>query len=208
MKKFLLLFPVLLLCACVGGARNTAPASVYDFGLPIAQLSMGGNWSRMAIEVKSPAWFDSLNVDYRLAYDDPLKQREYAGSRWAAAPGVLLSQRLRQQLGAASATGNTAVDCLLRVELQEFSQIFDLPQKSRGVLLGKVTLIDAKRQMVAERSVVIEKSAATPDAQGGVNALVSASTELGQQLGDWLVGLPGRENSNICGSMRSASAKP
>lgn len=189
MRNVYVLLTALLLSACVGGARNTSPSAIYDFGLPAARLVADGSWSRLALEVRSPPWFDSLNVDYRLAYEDPLKQREYAGSRWAGAPGILLAQRLRQQLGTASVTGNTLSDCLLRVELQEFSQVFDSPQRSRGVLQGSVSLSDVKRQLVAERQLVIEKPAATPDAQGGIDALVAASSELGQQIADWLSGL-------------------
>ncbi len=207
MKKLLFLLPTLLLSACVGGVRNTTPASVYDFGPPAVQLSTVGNWSRIVVEVKSPAWFDSLNVDYRLAYDNPLKPREYATSRWVASPGVLLAQRLRQQLGTASASMNIALGCVLRVDLQEFSQVFDAPQKSRGVLSGSASLMDAKRQMVAERPVTIEKSASSPDAQGGVNALVSASTQLGQQLSDWLISLDKNNMLKTCRSISTTAAK-
>lgn len=194
MKRILLMI-VCLLSACSGVVRNTPPVAVYDFGLPAARLVADGTWSRLALEVRSPTWFESLNVDYRLAYDEPLKQREYVGSRWAGAPGVMLAQRLRQQIGAANISGNTATDCLLRVELQEFSQIFDTPQQSRALLQAHVSLIDAKRQVLAQRPVVIEKPATTADANGGVNALVAASTELGQQLTDWL----GRLDKNELG---------
>ena len=186
MKRFFLLMTACLLSACSGVIRNAPPVAVYDFGLPAARLVADGTWSKLALEVKSPAWFDSLNIDYRLAYDEPLKQREYIGSRWAGAPGVLLALRLRQQLGVANAAGNTASDCLLRIELQEFSQIFDTPQQSRALLQGQVSLIDIKRQVLAEHPVIIEKPATTADANGGVNALVAASTELGQQLADWM----------------------
>ena len=203
MKRIVLLMTVCLLSSCSGVVRNTPPVAVYDFGLPAARLVTDGSWSRLALEVRSPAWFESLNVDYRLAYDEPLKQREYVGSRWAGAPGVLLVQRLRQQIGAVNATGNTLTDCLLRVELQEFSQIFDTLQQSRALLQGNVSLIDAKRQVLVERTVVIEKPAATADANGGVNALVAASSELGQQLTDWL----GRLDKAILGNCRSTQIK-
>jgi cholesterol transport system auxiliary component len=200
MNKILILLAASLLSACVGGARNEPPALVYDFGLPAKQLVDEGTWSRLALEVRSPPWIDTRNIDYRLAYEEPLKKREYAGSRWASSPGLLLAQQLRQQLGAVSAGGNAAADCLLRVELQEFSQVFDAPQKSRAVLQANVSLIDTRRQLVAQRQVAIEHQAATPDAHGGVNALVKASAELGQQLADWLASL---DKSNTLKSCRS-----
>jgi len=198
MKRVVIVLLAALLGACVGSVRNGPTAAVYDFGSPATRLVADGKWSRLALDVKSPPWFDSLYIDYRLAYDDPLKQREYSGSRWAGAPDALLAQRLLQQLGIVNASGNTAVDCLLRVELLAFSQIFDSPQQSRGVLQASVSLIDPKRQVIAERQMIIEKPAATPDAHGGVMALVSASGELSQQLASWLADLDKNDTLKSC----------
>ena len=189
MKRGFVLLAALLLSACVGGAGNSVPSVTYDFGLPVARLAVGGTWPGLSLEVRSPSWFDSTNVDYRLAYADPLTRRQYVGSRWAGAPAQLIAQRLRQQLGVLSATANSATDCLIRVELQEFSQVFDSPQSSRGVLTASVSLIDGKRRVVAERLAVIDKPALGADASGGVQALVAASTEFGRLLSDWLLEL-------------------
>ena len=125
MKKLSILLACFLLAACAGGPRNAPPAEVYDFGLPAPPLAKDGGWSKLALEVRAPYWFDSLSIEYRLLYDDPLKLRSYAGSRWAGAPGLLLAQRLRQQLGFLGGSGRTAVSCVLRLDLQEFSQVFD-----------------------------------------------------------------------------------
>jgi len=187
MKRILIILAVITASLLTGCA--SAPGSrvvVYDFGLPAARLSDEDRWSRLALEVKAPAWFDSLNVDYRLAYEDSLKQREYSGSRWAANPGVLIAQYLRQQLGTASINSSLTADCLLRVELQEFSQVFDSPQQSRGLLQASVTLSSAKRQLLAERQLIVEKPAASADASGGVKALVGTVSDLGLQLSEWL----------------------
>ena len=168
------LLGVSLLAGCAVSPGNGRSVGVYDFGLPVVRSGgADAEWPRVALEVVSPPWFDLLNVDYRLAYDDPLKQREYSGSRWAGAPGLLLSQHLRQRLGMASATGNAAAECLLRFELQEFSQVFDSPTQSRGVLQGSASLIDARKQRIAGKRFSIEKPAASQDARGGVDALVA-----------------------------------
>jgi cholesterol transport system auxiliary component len=174
-----------LLSACGSAPRSTV--TVYDFGLPAARLAGADGWSRLALDIKAPAGFDALNVDYRLAYDDPLKQRDYASSRWAANPSVLLAQLLRQQLGT-SANGGAAVDCLLKIELQAFSQVFVSPQQSHALLQANVSLVH-KRQLLAERLFVIEQAAASADANGGVRALVAAGSGLGQQLSAWLTTL-------------------
>ena len=182
MKQILIV--LLLLGGCAVGARNSPPLAVYDFGLPAARLPAAENWPRVALEVRSPAWFDSLNIDYRLAYDNPLKQREYADSRWAGAPGVLLAQRLRQQLGTVNDNGSSA--CLLRVELQEFSQVFASPQQSQALIQANVQLFDARRQLLVVRQLTVERPASSGDAAGGVAALVDASNDFGVQLARWL----------------------
>ena len=179
-----ILIVLLLLGGCAVGARNSPPLTVYDFGLPAARLPAAENWPRVALDVRSPAWFDSLNIDYRLAYDNPLKQREYADSRWAGAPGVLLAQRLRQQLGTVNDNGSSA--CLLRVELQEFSQVFASPQQSQAVIQANVQLFDARRQLLVARQLTVERPAASSDAAGGVAALVEASNDFGVQLAAWI----------------------
>jgi ABC-type uncharacterized transport system auxiliary subunit len=182
MKQVLIV--LLLLGGCAVGARNSPPLAVYDFGLPAARLPAAENWPRVALEVRSPAWFDSLNIDYRLAYDNPLKQREYADSRWAGAPGVLLAQRLRQQLGTVNDNGSSA--CLLRVELQEFSQVFASPQQSQALIQANVQLFDARRQLLVVRQLTVERPASSGAAAGGVAALVDASNDFGVQLARWL----------------------
>ena len=182
-----ILIVLLLLGGCAGDARNTPSAVVYDFGLPATRSPTAELWPRLALDVRSPAWFDSLNIDYRLAYDDPLKLREYAHSRWAGPPGVLLAQRLRQQLGTVNDGGSSA--CLLRIELQEFSQFFASPQQSRALVQASVQLFDARRQLLAAWQLAIETPAASADAPGGVKALVSASSDFGVQLASWLAGV-------------------
>lgn len=196
MKKYLVLPALLMLAACAVGARNGVPPSVYDFGMPAARLAGDGPWPGLALEIKAPQWLDAPGVGYRLAYEDPFKLRDYGGSHWAGAPALLLGQRLRQQLGVAS--GSMAAGCLLRFELQEFSQVFDSPQQSRGILQGSVSLLDDRRQLLAERVVAITQPAATPDARGGVAALVAAGNELGKQLSDWLAGLGRDGRLKVC----------
>ena len=184
-----ILIVLLLLGGCAVGARNSPPLTVYDFGLPAARLPAAESWPRLALDVRSPAWFDSLNIDYRLAYDNPLKQREYADSRWAGAPGVLLAQRLRQQLGTVNDSGSSA--CLLRVELLEFSQVFASPQQSQALIQANVQLFDARRQLLVARQLTVERPAASSDAAGGVAALVDASNDFGRQLAGWLASVDG-----------------
>jgi ABC-type uncharacterized transport system auxiliary subunit len=190
MKRTVLLFATLLLAACATGGRDRPPAGVYDFGPPAGALGADARWSRLIVEVRAPHWFDSLTIEYRLAYDNPRQLREYASSRWAGPPARLLGLRLRQLLGARGAGGDGEPGCLLRIDLQEFAQVFDTPRTSRGVLHARVDLLDARRQRLAGQVFAVEQAAATADAAGGVAALAAAGDTLGRQLADWLAGLP------------------
>ena len=82
--------------------------------------------------------------------------------------------------------GTAAAGCLLRVELQSFTQVFATPQQSHGRLQAVVMLVDGRRQLLAERTFAVEEEAATPDAQGAVRALSAAGSVFGQQLAQWL----------------------
>ena len=157
--------------------------------------------------MRTPPWFESTGVDYRLAYDDPFKRHEYTASRWSANPGVLLAQRLRQQLGLADAASGAAVVCRLRIELQEFSQIFDSPLRSRGVIQAHAMLVDAGRRRIADRQFAVERAALTPDARGGVGALVEAGDELGQQLATWLHDLDGASRTSLCRPLETKAGR-
>jgi cholesterol transport system auxiliary component len=178
-------------CLTTGKRGNAAAMTVYDFGLPaVSTVKAGG----MALEVRLPAVFDGLGIDYRLAYRDGGEVREYSRSRWAMPPGQLLQLRLQQALGVV-APGQMRTRCLLRVEFAEFSQVFAAPDNSRAVLQGRAFLLDAERSRIGEFPFLIEVAAATPDASGGVQALRTGVDELAVNLGAWL---PGR--STRCGT--------
>ncbi|MEO8410066.1 MAG: ABC-type transport auxiliary lipoprotein family protein [Propionivibrio sp.] len=186
------------LAGCAVGGKTGPAVTVYDFGLPAAPLSADRAWSLLALEVDAPNWAKAPNVDYRLAYDEALELRQYAYSRWAGAPGDLLARHLRQQLGAVAASANVAWNCRLTVDLQEFSQVFDTPEQSRGVVQAMVHLVDAQRQLLAEKKMRVATPAPTPDAEGGVHALLAASTGMGQQIADWLATLPDDDRLRSC----------
>ncbi len=202
MKKRLLFLLTVLLAGCATGSRNAVPPNVYDFGQPEllitgeAKATIGG---RIALDVWAVPWIDTTHIDYRLDYDNPLKRRQYADSRWVASPRTLMAQQLRRQFGFVGVNGGIAVNCLLRVELYEFSQVFRSVQDSRGVLHGQFSLIDGKRRAVAVRPVNIEVAAAAANAQEGVRALVQTGLEMGQELAAWMNQLEKNNGLGSCG---------
>ncbi len=186
--KPVLLIALAMLAGCAGTPRSGAIVSVYDFGPPAATPSdtTANSGRQMALEVRAAPWLDAPSITYRLAYDEPLKRRQYAESRWASPPAALLAQHLLQKTGLVNANGGAETSCVTRLSLQEFSQMFETPHISHAIVQGRVDVVDGKRRIVATQHLRVQAQAASGDASGGVSALVAASGEVAVQLRDWL----------------------
>jgi cholesterol transport system auxiliary component len=199
MKKFLVL-AILTLAGCVT-ARTQIPAAVYDFGqqrLATASDSEApGNGrlkaSLLVADATAPAWLDSTAIHYRLAYHDLAQSYAYASNRWAASPAVLLTQRIRSRIagisdeGVVSAADGARTDYTLRLELEEFTQVFDTIDRSRAIVKLRASLIETgSRSLLAQRSFDIERTAPTANAAGAVRALTEAGDKLIGNLIAWL----------------------
>ena len=193
------LLPALAL-ACFTGcsalpSAPVRPAAVYDFGPGTLAPFATHNPGLPAIvlqDVRAPAALDSAAVLYRLAYSDAQQLRPYSQARWSMPPAQLVSQRLREALSHERPVldpGASAAPYNLRVELQEFSQLFDTAQTSSGLVRLRATLIDARSgadRLVAQRVFVVQRPAASADASGGVRALVAATDAAVDEIGIWL----------------------
>ena len=177
------------------GGCSLAPTQIevasYDFGnAPAAPASARLSPSLLIFDVATPAWMDTAAIHYRLAYQDATRPRPYAGSRWVMPPAALVTQRLRQRFASASSGGilvpadGVRAAYSLRVEIEEFAQVFDAPGSSRAVLRARASLLGS-RALVAQRTFSLERPATTPDAAGGVRALIATSDDLIAQLLDW-----------------------
>lgn len=183
----------LTLAGCsIAPAPAPAPAN-YDFGPAPAGQPKGARQALLVHDVSAPAWLDSPLIHYRLAYQDSARPQAYADSRWVMSPAALLTQRLRGQLAASGSGGivlpgdAARANYALRVELDEFAQVFDAPGKSRAVVRLRVSVV-GNRTLLAQRDFNVERPAGTPDAQGGVRALIGASDEAIDRLVGWAVG--------------------
>jgi len=180
-----------LLTAC---ATPIGSVSQFDLGLPpsaAADPQLAN--SRTLAEVSAPAWLDNPAIVYRLAYVDANQAQAYAQSRWVAAPASLLSQRLRERLPPALFPGiggvNQALgsDYVLRVELDEFSQVFDTPQTSHALLRARATLIDSRRnELLAQRLFEVQQPALSPNALGAAHGLRDAVDHFIIELLHWM----------------------
>ena len=200
-RGWLPLAAALALAGCKALPDKPVGQTMYDFGpaavAPTAATSRG---ALVLPEVEVTGILETTALLYRLRYEDPHQLRPYAYARWSAPPGQLLRQRLRDVLGqdravldaaaaaALSRRGGTPPP-VLRVELEEFSQLFDSATASKGVLRLRCTLLEntgGGERLVAQRSFNVERPAPSADAPGGVRALTAATDAAAQEIASWL----------------------
>jgi cholesterol transport system auxiliary component len=180
---------VAALAACAG---SSAPPVEYDFGPGGATLEEPPRLRReiTVAEATAPAWLDSPALVYRLAYRDAAQPRAYAESRWVAPPGVLFTAQLRQRLVATTRSGvlvpgdGVRPAATLRVEVLEFSQVFDAPERSRAVVRVRAVLVVDGR-LLGQTSFAVDRPAPSPDAAGGARSLALAADAAIDRLIGW-----------------------
>ena len=199
MRRLLMLACCLALSACypAGKRGGDSALAVYDFGPPAPISSAIAPRSGLALEVRAPLWMDSLDIGYRLAYAEPARLRDYTRARWAGPPAQLIQQHLLRELGLRPA-GQGGSNCVLRVDIDEFVQVFVDATDSHGLVQGRAQLLDRRRSLVKAYEFRIEKPAPTPDSRGGVAALTAAVDQLGRELAAWEKALPGKSGTSDC----------
>ena len=172
------------------GAIADAPA---DRRAPLPPLALA--------DVDAPGPLDAASaVVYRLLYADGQQLRPYAQARWSMPPTQLVRQRLRERLSQRRAVLNAGesaallrtdgtLPLVLRIDLEEFSHLFQSPAASTGLVRLRVTVIDntpAGEKLLAQRMFIAQKPAASADAAGGVRALAEATDTVAADLEQWL----------------------
>lgn len=191
MRALILAGIVTLLTGCFGGTGTRMTPAGYDFAVMPAAAETAQPIILGQIEVQSPTWLDTTAMQYRLAYADQARRQAYAESRWVAPPAKLLEHRLKQRLLPVS-MGGQAAGCRLRIELDEFVQVFDAPDSSRALLEMRATLLPPRAQIpLAGRSFRLAPAAGA-DARAGAAAFAAASMQLGEEIGTWLEHAVGR----------------
>ncbi|WPB56804.1 ABC-type transport auxiliary lipoprotein family protein [Xylophilus sp. GOD-11R] len=197
----------LALGACSVLPDKPARPVSYDFGTGIAPPSV----TEVAIslppialaDVDAAALADTAAITYRLQYTDAQQLRPYAQARWALPPAQLVRLRVREALGQrrpildaddvlAQRRVEGGLPRILRLQLEEFSQVFESPSRSEGVLRLRATLVDNTVQgenFVGQRVFVVRRPATTPDAPGGVQALAAATDAAAAEIEAWLARL-------------------
>ncbi|WP_291009223.1 ABC-type transport auxiliary lipoprotein family protein [Hydrogenophaga sp.] len=180
----------LALSACAV-TQAPAPKLVYDFGpaAPVASNPAVPALAPLALaEVQTSVSLDTTAVQFRLTYANAQELRPYALARWSMPPGQLLQQRVRAVLtsqGPVLSPGEGSPAYALKLELEEFSQQFDAPNSSQGVVQLRATLLKGN-ELSAQRSFTATAPAPTADAPGGVRALTAATQDAATQIAAWL----------------------
>lgn len=186
------LLAAVLLAACAGNGAASRDVR-YDLGpLTPAQTATSTNAANplpplKVLEVNAPPPLDNDSILYRLS-GDAQRTGQYANSHWTMSPARMLTLRLRAALGtrATVLSGADAVQApMLKIELDQFEQVFDSPTSSSGVVAGRATLMQGAR-VIAQHVFVARAPANSPDAAGGVRALAAASDGFIDQVGAWL----------------------
>lgn len=186
LAAFAVLAAAALVAACAGNPAALSDIR-YDLGPPAPASATGMLPPLKVLEVSAPPPLDNDGILYRLNADSQRTAR-YANSRWTMSPARLITLRLRNALGtrATILSGADAVSApMLKIELDEFEQVFDNPTESSGVLTARATLMQGGK-VIAQHAFIARAPASSPDAAGGVRALAAASDDFVSQVGAWL----------------------
>jgi cholesterol transport system auxiliary component len=195
------------LAGCSSFVDKPVRATLYDFGpgqVTTSAPQLPTKPPLVLADVEGAGALEGSSVLYRLGYADDRQLRPYGQARWSAPPPQLVRQRLRELIGrdrvvlnpgegAALARTGGQLPRLLRMELEEFSQLFDSPAESVGLLRMRVTLLESTaggEKVLAQRNVVVRRPAATADAPGGVRALAQAVDAAAEEISQWLAQVP------------------
>lgn len=192
LNQLILLASTLVLGACNGIGIGTAPKPVssYDLGL-VAIHSLPPEAVPARIQLVAPSWLEALAMQYRLEWDQPLRRRSFADSRWVAKPPELLARALDRAI---LSNGTDTSECRLRIELDEFIQTFAAENDSRVEIVARASWLPARSEAaLARKEFRLSLPANPPTAEGGVAAYRELAGQLSVQLAQWLRGLDGTQ---------------
>jgi len=172
------------------------PIDTYDLGPPRTHAATAASVAATLLlpDVSAPSWLDGNGIVYRLSYVNSARPQAYSNSRWLAPPAALLTQRVRSRFasgpgGIVTSADGARAEYALRIELEDFSQLFTAENASHVALRARASLVRlSDRSLVAQRMFSVDQAAPTADARGAVLALGEASDEVIERLVEWARG--------------------
>ena len=145
-------------------------------------------------DISAPSTLDSNAMLYRLQYDNAQLLRPYAEHRWSMPPAQLFAQRIKSRITAAGGTVVGPADGVadlpvLRIELDEFSQIFTNSTQSEARITLRVSLVK-KNKLIAQQYFSVGTASASADASGGAKAMQVTADHSISSILNWLQTLP------------------
>ena len=200
------IFCAILVTGCGALPQPPARPQLYDLGPGPATAAAAPATALPALalaDMDAPGGAGSgTAVVYRLAYADAQQLRPYQLARWSQPPTALVLQRLRERMGEQRAIvqpldrplapGSDKPPVVLRLDLEEFSQVFASPERSSGLLRLRATLAEplpGGERLLGQRVFVVQRPAPSADAAGGVRALAEAADQAAEELAQWLQGM-------------------
>jgi len=174
----------------LGGCASRGPLpTFYDFGpagISATQQAAPPLPVLVIADANGPSWLDSQRMYYRLLYADAQQSRPYAYNRWNTPPLQLLSQRLKTRIAQGGVKVLSTTDAasgipLLRIDVDDFSQNFDTQTQSSGHVSLRASLFRGHR-LIDQKTFSRSSDARSADAQGGAQALASASDAVAADL--------------------------
>lgn len=198
MKKNLLTFLLVIavLCsACVSGRAPNPRATAFDLGMmpstPVGPLQLP---ALSISRVTAPEWLNGPQMYYRLLYANAQQPLPYAHSQWSMSPARLFEERIKSHISQnggqvlASSVGIARLPSL-RIELDDFTQVFESPERSYAYLAARVAVLDG-RKLLGQKLFQQRIPAPTPDAEGGAKAMAQANDMMMADILHWLSTLP------------------
>ena len=188
-------FLLVLVSAC-SSTPVTQQLQQYDFGPLATTASVPPNQGKLQIsiaEVTIPPALDSNAMLYRLQYDNVQQLKAYSLHRWSMPPAQLLAQRLKAVLVSQGAdvlanTDGTNLP-ILRLEIDEFSQIFTAANQSNAQINLRASVIKGHK-LIAQKSFQQKVATSTADAPGGARAMRGAADASIAEIQTWIMSLP------------------
>lgn len=183
MRVILFVSPVFaVLIFGTGCVMSPKQPALHDFGLPQATLNGHDKTAKPIITVDAPTWLWDNRIRYRLLYASPTHVGFYALDQWIASPPELF----QQQLTADEKMPSHA----LQIQLLDFEQQFDAPDKARVVLRFSVDTFSAdNKRKLGTREFRLQQPTETPNAAGAVKGFSHLIQRSDEQIRAWVMGL-------------------
>ncbi len=198
MKKSLLPFVLLLaaLCgACVSGNAPNPRATAFDLGMMPATPTGPLTLPALSIaRVTAPEWLNGPQMYYRLVYANAQQPLPYSQSQWSMSPARLFEERIKSHIsqnGGQVLSSSVGIARLpsLRIELDDFTHVFESPERSYAQLVARVAVLDG-RKLLDQKLFQQRIPAPSQDAEGGARAMAQANDMMMADILHWLSALP------------------